>query len=257
MVYLADFPIEWVPGRERFMAGFEGAPRGGEPPVMTFSSRELLQCHGVQFPEQTGAHLLCGPGGAMLTAGADWTEAVVYGGVQSDPRNMLPLAALCARLAALDTLLLHGAFVIWQGQGLVFTGPSGVGKTTQAQLWNRYAGADIVNGDKVLLRLPEEAPVTAFGLPWTGSSSYGLNRKAALHAVVLLRQGQENRLRQLDAAESLPRLLPQVLLPHWDEKAVEAALDTLARTIGQVPVWSLQCRPDADAVAMLREGLFG
>lgn len=257
MVYLADFPIQWVPGRARFMAGFEGEPRDGEPPVAAFSSRTLLQCHGVQYPEQTGAHLLCGPGGAMLTAAADWTEAVVYGGVQSDPRNMLPLAALCARFAALDTLLLHGSFVIWQGRGLVFTGPSGVGKTTQARLWNRYAGADLVNGDKVLLRIPDRAPVTAFGLPWTGSSPYGLNRKAALHAVVLLRQGQENRLRRLDAAESLPQLLPQAFLPHWDAEAVAAALDTLNRIIEQVPVWSLQCRPDAGAVAVLCEGLFG
>ncbi|MGM9681686.1 MAG: hypothetical protein ACI3XR_09300 [Eubacteriales bacterium] len=214
----------------------------------------MSQCHGIRYLDNSPSHLLQGNNGMVLTANEDWSEATVYCDRFSDPWYTLPLAALCARFAAFDAVLLHGSFVDWEGNGIVFTGPSGIGKTTQAKLWEKYEGADIVNGDKVFLRMKDRT-VYGFGSPWKGSSPYCLNRKAPLKAIIALRQGPHNSLRKLSSLETMEFFVPYVFLPHWDENAVTQALETLDRIVRQVPVCLLECRPDADAVKLVRDAL--
>ena len=45
---------------------------------------------------------------------------------------------------------IHSSLIRSHGEGLMFIGPSGIGKTTQAELWHAYRNADIINGDMVL-----------------------------------------------------------------------------------------------------------
>lgn len=64
----------------------------------------------------------------------------------------------CANILLTKGVLhLHSSFVLHQGKALLFTGPSGIGKTTQAELWRDYQGSMIVNGDACLMRKIEGA----------------------------------------------------------------------------------------------------
>lgn len=65
----------------------------------------------------------------------------------------------------------HSSLIDYQGHGLMFLGPSGIGKTTQAELWNQYRDALIINGDIVFVQETEEA-FLGWGTPWHGSSPY-------------------------------------------------------------------------------------
>ena len=57
-------------------------------------------------------------------------------------------------LAGYGQLVLHSSYVLTQsGAAVLFSGPSGIGKSTQAALWQQYAGADVINGDRTLLSL--------------------------------------------------------------------------------------------------------
>ena len=47
---------------------------------------------------------------------------------------------------------LHSSYIIYHDKAILFTGPSGIGKTTQAELWRDYQGAEIINGDVTLIR---------------------------------------------------------------------------------------------------------
>ena len=155
---------------------------------------------------------------------------------------------LYSRLCALGTL--HASFVDTDGRGLVFVGPSGIGKTTQAELWHRYAGADIVNGDKVFVRAFDDA-VYAYGSPWHGSSPYCLNRKAPVAAFVALRQAKENRIRRLTAEDCMTYFMTHVLT-HWD--SMHGIPGSRLRRRARAPARSilLECLPDEDAVALTR-----
>lgn len=213
-------------------------------------------CYGVQSVSPA-AHILRSSvlPGEMAFANMDWSKVTIYA-EHLDASSTTLLAAVYSRLCFFQTILLHGAFVDYGERGLVFTGPSGIGKTTQAELWQQYAGARIVNGDKVFLRIAKDA-VYAHGSPWHGSSPYCLNRAAPLSAVIVLRQSEENSLFRLTAGEYMASLLPHVFLPHWDKACLEAALENLDAVLAKVPVYLLACRPEQASVRLVRQALFG
>ena len=114
-------------------------------------------------------------------------------------------------------LHLHSSFVLYQDKALLFTGPSGIGKTTQAELWRDYQGALIVNGDAALLRRMEDG-WWAFGTPVHGSSPYCENEQAPIVALVMLKQGKENKLAKLDSFSAVTSCLPEFYPPRWTRR---------------------------------------
>lgn len=68
-------------------------------------------------------------------------------------RVVLESAGLFDILADAGMLVLHSAYIVTrQGEGILFSGPSGIGKSTQAALWQHYGAAQTVNGDRALVR---------------------------------------------------------------------------------------------------------
>ena len=150
--------------------------------------------------------------------------------------------------------VLHAAFVEWQGRGIAFTAPSGTGKSTQAALWEKYAGAETVNGDRMAFGL-RAGRLWGFGIPIAGSSQIIRNRALPLGAVVLLEQGPENLVFRESPARALPFLLSQTTVNRWDGAFMDGVMDLLEALLRQLPVFRLRCRPDAGAVSCLRAAL--
>ena len=153
-----------------------------------------------------------------------------------------------------DRLLLHASYIKYEGNGILFSGPSGIGKSTQAELWKRTRGAEIVNGDRAALGLSDEG-WTAWGIPYAGTSGICHNESAPLLAIVVLRQAKENRICKLSPVEALRYLYPEVTIHQWDAGFVEKVTYLLTNLISTVPVFLLECLPDESAVAILREKL--
>ena len=107
-------------------------------------------------------------------------------------RNIWDILGMEDILLRHSGLLLHSSFIRCQGKAVLFSAPCGTGKSTQAELWEKYKGADIVNGDRAGLRRLD-CGWAAFGLPYAGSSGIYRNESAPLEAVILLRQAEENR----------------------------------------------------------------
>ena len=151
-------------------------------------------------------------------------------------------------------LLLHASLIKYKDRALVFSGPSGVGKSTQADLWRTHLDAAILNGDRAALRRTGEG-WTAYGCPYAGTSGIYCNDSAPLHAIVVLRQGRRNDLRPLSAAEAFRYLYPELAVHHWDAAFVTAATDLCADLVTRVPVYLLECLPDRDAALLVQKGL--
>lgn len=158
-------------------------------------------------------------------------------------------------LLGYDALILHASFISWKRVGILFSAPSGTGKSTQADLWRQHAGADILNGDRACIRKVPEGYL-ACGMPYAGSSNIYRNEAVPLKAIVVLRQAPENRVRPMRQGEILACLLPELSLHRWDAAFMNKALDFVTDMLGHVPVYLLECLPNADAVNVLREALF-
>lgn len=150
----------------------------------------------------------------------------------------------------------HSSLIDYQGHGLMFLGPSGIGKTTQAELWNQYRDALIINGDIVFVQETEEA-FLGWGTPWHGSSPYCENTNVPVDALIILKQAPENSIRKLEGFEKVTAVSNSVFYPRWLENGMELCLETLDHLLSRLPVYELSCRPDEEAVALTEQTIFG
>lgn len=205
------------------------------------------------LPPQPGPAVLCS-GDYLLSVNPDWSEAAVtlLGRENELDLSRVLNALLMSHLSTRGALLMHASLIDVKGRGILFLGSSGIGKTTQAELWMRYAGAEIVNGDMVYVKREQEQ-FLGCGSPWHGSSEYCLNRQVPLAGMVVLGQSRENAIRRLTDMEMITAVMSNVFFPKWYREGYEAVCDTLDALLQTVPVFELFCRPDEDAVRMTEE----
>lgn len=161
--------------------------------------------------------------------------------------RLIPMRTLLQRR---DVLFFHAAQVEYQGVGILFTAPSGTGKTTQAKLWRDVLGARMICNDRTLIRAGR-----TYGYPVDGSEPICSPRDYPLGAVVLLSQGRENRIRRLGPAQAVARLMPQLVMDTWSAEAREIAAQQLLKLAAGTPVYHLSCTPEPEAVNLLEQTL--
>lgn len=165
------------------------------------------------------------------------------------------LFALDRRMIERGGLILHCAYIEYHGKGILFSAPSGVGKSTQAALWEKYRNSVTVNGDRALLR-KKEGKWLACAWPVCGSSQICKRVDVPVHAIVMLRQGKKNSVMHLPPIEAFRQLYPQVTVNQWNPEFVQAVINGMEDLILQVPVWQLTCDISEEAVQCLENALF-
>ena len=164
------------------------------------------------------------------------------------------LLALERRLVKKDSMILHCAYVEYQGEAILFSAPSETGKTTQANLWEKYRGSRTVNGDRSLLG-KIDGRWTAQGWPVCGTSEVCNNEAIPIKAVVMLSQAKENRAERLSPGHAFPLLYSQITVNKWNTEDHIHTMDLIEDFLGSVPVLHLGCTISEEAVACLEDVL--
>ena len=151
-------------------------------------------------------------------------------------------------------LCFHAACVRTGLGGILFSGPSGVGKSTQAQLWCKHRGAEQINGDRPILS-KEAGSWLAWGSPYAGSSRCYVNASCSVNAIVMLRQTESCSLRRLNPKEAFRAVWSGLTVSSWDPTAMETACDLALELGSSIPVYEFGCTPDLQAVEFLEQGL--
>ncbi len=167
-------------------------------------------------------------------------------------RNILEMLSLESFLLRHGGILLHASLIAWNGRGILFSAPSGTGKSTQADLWQSLEGAQILNGDRAGLTC-EGGTWRAWGLPYAGSSGIYRNESAEVSALIVLRQATQNRIFRATPMEAVRWLYPELTVHRWDAKFTNQAVDLLVKLVSGVPVYLLECLPEPSAVALLKQ----
>lgn len=165
--------------------------------------------------------------------------------------RMIPLRAV---FQYLGVLFLHAAAISYKDKEILFSAPSGIGKTTQAKLWNTYRDAEILCNDRTLLRA-ENNIWHSYGYPMDGSEPVRSNKKVFLGAVVLLEQGMENHVERLNPSRGATLLMEQTVIDVWNPNARMLAMDKILALMKDIPVYRLTCTPEKDAVKVLEAQL--
>ena len=149
------------------------------------------------------------------------------------------------------TFILHASFIRWEGNGILFSAPSGNGKSTQASLWEKYEKVEILNGDRAALRIKDDE-WRAYGMPYAGTSGIYRNESAPVKIVFVIRKAEKNSLRKLPLPEALRYLYPEVTVHRWDKEFVNTIMDYLICFVAQVPIYMLECLPEKSAVELAK-----
>lgn len=153
-----------------------------------------------------------------------------------------------------SSLVLHCAYMAYQGQAVLFSAPSGTGKTTQAALWEKYRGTRVVNGDKSLL-IKRDGVWMANGWPVCGSSQVCHDESMPIRAIVMLSQGKENTITRLSPFQAFSQIYSQVTINVWNRAAQQRAMDLIENLATGVPVYHLSCTISEEAVRALEHAL--
>ena len=147
------------------------------------------------------------------------------------------------------TLLFHSSFIEYSGKGIIFTAPSQTGKSTQAELWQKYRGANIINGDKAGVSLNTKA--TVHGVPFSGTSGICCNHAMPLQAIVVLSQAKDNSICRMAPSEAITALCSNIFIDKLIPVEWSKALNLIIDLVSEVPVYHLACTPDVRAVEAL------
>lgn len=148
-------------------------------------------------------------------------------------------------------LVIHSSTIKWLDKGIMFTAPSGTGKSTQVSLWQKYINDVIVlNDDNPAVRIIDDKPVV-YGTPWSGTSKINTNDFAPLAAIVILEQAKENTIIRLTVPEAIIKLMPRIFMPYFDQVHMNKAMDIFEQIVSSVPIYFLKCRPDQEAVELV------
>ena len=150
--------------------------------------------------------------------------------------------------------VLHASFVLHNGEAILFTGASGIGKSTQAELWRQTRGANIVNGDRALVGL-SDGKAAAHGYINCGSSGICQNISAPIRAVVILGRSTENTVWKPGGIEAFKALVGQCAYDVTSRRQVEEIINLLAEMIPQVKILRLDCTNTPSAVECLERAL--
>ncbi len=151
-------------------------------------------------------------------------------------------------------LFFHSSQICFQDLGIVFVGPSGIGKTTQAKLWERYKGAKIVCNDRTLVR-KIDGGWKAYGYPIDGSSPIGVNQSCRLCCMIILKQNAENEIQKLKSSEAITSLISNLIIDSWNEMELNKSFQLLAELVSEIPAYELKCTCDENATGFLENKL--
>ena len=149
-----------------------------------------------------------------------------------------------------NVLFFHAAQVSYQGTGILFSAPSGTGKTTQARLWEKFKGAEVVCNDRTLVRKGMKGYKT-YSYPLDGSEPIASTRVNRLGTIILLEQGKRNELKKISMGKKLSMLMEQLVMDCWNPDSRERNMLLLLEMIKEIPVYHFLCTPDAEAVDVL------
>jgi hypothetical protein len=140
-----------------------------------------------------------------------------------------------------------------QGQGHLFLGHSGAGKSTTARLWLDRPGVRILSDDRIILRA-RDGRIWMYGTPWHGDAGIASPESAPLNGIYLLEHGSRNERCLLAPGQAAAELFTRCFVTHHSGEGIRFTLEFLDRVAREVPCSTFKFVPDETAVEEICRG---
>jgi hypothetical protein len=172
----------------------------------------------------------------------------------SAPLDELLYGALLARGRGAE---IHGCGLIdAHGNGHLFVGKSGAGKTTMARLWQDVPGTTILSDDRIILR-KLDGEIWMYGTPWHGDGGMASPDRAPLKRIYFLEKGLRNELLPKRKVEAALGLSACSFPPFYSREALDFTLGFGGEVAKEIPCYELRVVPDRRVVEFIIDQISG
>jgi hypothetical protein len=170
---------------------------------------------------------------------------------------------LSEKLLSFDTILFHGSSINVINQkfnsssGIIFTAPSGTGKSTHAEKWVRLfcdsqLKTEYINDDKPFIKVSDSPKI--FGSPWMGKHHRGKNTSAPLKAICIITRSETNYISPVSQGEAFSEILKQTYIPR-DSSLLSKTISLVNILSKRIRVFRIFCNTSDDAAHVALKSL--
>lgn len=143
----------------------------------------------------------------------------------------------------IDAVMMHASCAYDGKRGRMFSGFSGVGKSTISKLWAQE-GSRIINDDRLIIRLHDNG----YRVYNTPMYYQDIPKVAPLGGIFLIRHFPENTIQQIKGATAVSKVMAYSIQNNFDRNYVAQRLAFFSKLVTHVPVFELGFVPDASVV---------
>ncbi len=146
---------------------------------------------------------------------------------------------------------IHSASFLYEGKAWIFSGHSGMGKSTHTNLWKDIYHTPIINGDLNLLAFENNTPMV-HGIPWCGTSGICSPESYPLGGIVLLNQHPTDYVEELTPDQKLLLTFQRLISPAWSEEMFDKNLSIMEQIVPKIMVCKLHCTKEPTAAEVMK-----
>ena len=146
---------------------------------------------------------------------------------------------------------LHSASIFYRSKAWLFSGHSGMGKSTHTNLWKELYEISLLNGDLNLLAFENGQPVV-HGIPWCGTSEICTTKTYHLGGIILLNQAPTDRVEELPEDKKQLLVSQRLISPAWTVTLFERNMDIVEDIVSKIMVCKLHCTKEPSAAAVMK-----
>ena len=153
-----------------------------------------------------------------------------------------------------NAIILHCSYIIINNKAILFTAPSGEGKSTQAHLWQKYENAKIINSDRAIIKKKNNI-YYAMGIPIDGSSDICLNQSTPIISIVYLHKYHGNVIEKMNQKNEIKKIISETTINFFNQEFIDKAFNIITDISKYLPMYELWCTKDKQAITCLKNKL--
>jgi hypothetical protein len=148
-------------------------------------------------------------------------------------------------------ILLHSAGISLNGKGYLFSGTSGSGKSTIAEIWQNDKEAAVLTDERVVIR-SRYTDLWTFGTPWHGTAGVHRNTGAPIDKIFFITHGTKNKAILISRKDALNKLIVRCFPTFWNREGMEFVMEFCEKIVQEKECFELEFVPDITVIDYIK-----